>query len=378
MKYNNEKITIMLQNNSIESITIASWNDCFAVHDDGMQRKVIGLFGSENEYREFINNLLKQEKKNIKSLFQVNTFWDDEYNAKIVIVPPAILASNCPSVIFRTFHKENIIKREFAMNENNVIPITYIKWIIKGQCNSLITGAQGAGKTTTLRSIIRFIPAEFTLRVQESLPELNLNQAYPYRNVVEIQNTVSEDTMENALAVNKSKDKDNRNVNIIGEIGNATQTLYFIQPITTGTALFSIGTHHARTTRELVRSLANNLLELEVCKTQKEAVEMVADAVNIDCHLIEVNGNRYIERITEIIPNKDKGAEPFAEKDILRCDAQNVFVTGFSDEMKSKIVSKLTKAEKEEFLHDIGMCDLISQGKISPEVNTWMEAVLAY
>ena len=105
---------------------------------------------------------------------------------------------------------------------------------------------------------------------------------------------------------------------------------------------------------------------------------MVADAVNIDCHLIEVNGNRYIERITEIIPNKDKGAEPFAEKDILRCDTQNVFVTGFSDEMKSKIVSKLTKAEKEEFLHDIGMCDLISQGKISPEVNTWMEAVLAY
>ena len=86
---------------------------------------------------EFINNLLKQEKKNIKSLFQVNTFWDDEYNAKIVIVPPAILASNCPSVIFRTFHKENIMKREFAMNENNVIPITYIKWIIKGQCNSL-------------------------------------------------------------------------------------------------------------------------------------------------------------------------------------------------------------------------------------------------
>ena len=244
------------------------------------------------------------------SLFQVNTFWDGEYNAKIVIVPPAILASNCPSVIFRTFHKENIMKREFAMNENNVISITYIKWIIKGQCNTLITGAQGAGKTTALKNFIRFIPSEFTLRVQESLPELNLNKTYPDRNVVEVQNTVSEDTMNNALAVAKSKDKDNRNVNIIGEIGNATQTLYFLQPTITGTALFSIGTHHARTTRELVRSLANNLLELEVCKTQKEAVEMVADAVNIDCHLIEVNGNRYIERITEIIPNKDKGAEP--------------------------------------------------------------------
>ncbi len=79
--------------------------------------------------------------------------------------------------------------------------------------------------------------------------------------------------MENALAVNKSKDKDNRNVNIIGEIGNATQTLYFIQPITTGTALFSIGTHHARTTRELVRSLANNLLNWKYVKPRKKQLK---------------------------------------------------------------------------------------------------------
>ncbi len=107
--------------------------------------------------------------------------------------------------------------------------------------------------------------------MQESLPELNLNKTYPDRNVVEVQNTVSEDTMNNALAVAKSKDKDNRNVNIIGEIGNATQTLYFLQPTITGTALFSIGTHHARTTRELVRSLANNLLELEVCKNPERS-----------------------------------------------------------------------------------------------------------
>lgn len=92
---------------------------------------------------------------------------------------------------------------------------------------------------------------------------------------------------------------------------------------------------------------------------------MVADAVNIDCHLIEVNGNRYIERITEIIPNKDKGAEPFAEKDILRCDAQNVFVTGFSDEMKSKIVSKLTKAEKKNFCMTLACVTLYHKGKLA-------------
>ena len=101
--------------------------------------------------------------------------------------------------------------------------------------------------------------------------------------------------------------------------------------------------------------------------------EYVPNAENADYHgLYEALCESDVFFISET------GAEPFAEKDILRCDAQNVFVTGFSDEMKSKIVSKLTKTEKEEFLHDIGMCDLISQGKISPEVNTWMEVVLAY
>lgn len=92
---------------------------------------------------------------------------------------------------------------------------------------------------------------------------------------------------------------------------------------------------------------------------------MVADAVNIDCHLIEVNGNRYIERITEIIPNKDKGAEPFAEKDILRCDAQNVFVTGFSDERNQRLCQNLQKQKKKNFCMTLACVTLYHKGKLA-------------
>jgi hypothetical protein len=41
-------------------------------------------------------------------------------------------------------------------------------------------------------------------------------------------------------------------------------------------------------------------------------------------------------------------------------------------------VNATEENEQEEILHDLGMCDLVSQGKISSEVNTWMEAVLSY
>ena len=46
--------------------------------------------------------------------------------------------------------------------------------------------------------------------------------------------------------------------------------------------------------------------------------------------------------------------------------------------MKNEIMSKLTKAEEEEFLHDLDMCEHVSDGTITPEVSEWMETVLSY
>lgn len=55
-----------------------------------------------------------------------------------------------------------------------------------------------------------------------------------------------------------------------------------------------------------------------------------------------------------------------------------VLVNGFSENMKNEIMSKLTKAEEEEFLHDLDMCEHVSDGTITPEVSEWMETVLSY
>lgn len=293
--------------------------------------------------------------------------------------------------------------------------------------NQAITGAQGTGKTTFLRSTIRFIPHEFSLRIQENQSELNLRYTYPDRNIVAFQETGTISAQE---GLNFQK-KSNGDVNIIGEIAEAMQTSHFIQTSTVA-SLFSLGTHHAKTAKALVHALANNLLELGMYKDKKDAIEMVADVVNIDCHLVNVKGNRHIERITEIIPIKDReypssffmedihyknrkeeaelktlmdapeymrrvtDPELFEVKDILRwvpvTDADGkqlynewgfevgkfVLVNGFSENMKNEIMSKLTKAEEEEFLHDLDMCEHVSDGTITPEVSEWMETVLSY
>jgi pilus assembly protein CpaF len=62
--------------------------------------------------------------------------------------------------------------------------IETIRWLIKG-CQVIgITGEQGCGKTTLLKSLIEYINPSFTLRVQELIFELNLRKIYPFRNIL--------------------------------------------------------------------------------------------------------------------------------------------------------------------------------------------------
>jgi pilus assembly protein CpaF len=62
-------------------------------------------------------------------------------------------------------------------------------------------------------------------------------------------------------------------------------------------------THYAKTFRDLVYSLRNSLLKTGVFTNEKVAEQQVISVINFDIHLKrDVNGRRYIERITECVP----------------------------------------------------------------------------
>lgn len=382
-------------------------------------------FETQEELERVVNNVYRYQAQHVLSRNNPKIIGTMINGARVTVSRPPFSDSYYFSI--RKFDSaESIRPAALIRDENNVIPITYIKWIIKGQRNSLITGAQGTGKTTFLRSVIRFIPHEFSLRIQEIQSELNIRYTYPDRNIVGFQETNSVTAQE---GLNFQK-KSNGDVNIIGEIAEAIQTSHFIQTSTVA-SLFSLGTHHAKTAKALVHALANNLLELGMYKDKKDAIEMVADVVNIDCHLINVKGNRHIERITEIIPIKEReypsssmketycdgrkedaelkalldapeymrrvtDPELFTVQDLVRWEPledsegkqvydENGFEKGrfelvheFSEQMKTEIMSKLTTAEEKEFLRDIDMCNKVSNGIMTPEVEAWKQTVLSY
>jgi pilus assembly protein CpaF len=262
-------------------------------------------FETQEELIRVCDNIYKYDAPYVMSRTEgrvVSTMID---GSRIVVCRPPFAESY--SFFLRKFdsapgaHPADIIKEG-----NKVIPIVLMKWFIKGQRNIGITGSQGTGKTTMLSAMIRFIDSAFNLRIQELQFELNLRYAYPTRNIETFQETAAISAQE---GLNLQK-KTNGAVNIVGEVANAIQASHIIQTAMVA-SLFAMFTHHAKTAVDWVNAIADNLLQIGLYKDKKDAVRATAQVLNIDCHLANIRGHRYIERITEIVPGSD---EPYPSK----------------------------------------------------------------
>ena len=185
--------------------------------------------------------------------------------------------------------------------------IELMQWLVKG-CRVLgITGMQGCGKTTLLMALVESIPPEYTLRVLEMAFELHLRRWYPDRNIVTFRETPTIDGWE-GLELQKKTDGA---VSIIGEVASARVAAWMVESGQVG-SLFTLFTHHAKTTRALVMSLRNSLLKEGSFSNERVATQQVVSVVNFDVHLhLDREGRRYIERITQIreLPERADGFE---------------------------------------------------------------------
>lgn len=185
--------------------------------------------------------------------------------------------------------------------------IALLQWLVKGCRVVGITGMQGCGKTTLLMALVESIPPEYTLRVLELAFELHLRRWYPKRNIVTFRETTTIDGWE-GLELQKKTDGA---VSIIGEVASARVAAWMVESGQVG-SLFTLFTHHAKTTRALILSLRNSLLKEGSFSSEHVATEQVVSVVNFDVHLhLDREGRRFIERITQIreAPGTPEGFE---------------------------------------------------------------------
>ncbi len=337
---------------------------------------------SQEELIRIVSNIYKYGANRVlsrKSGYVISTM---KNGSRVVVARPPFV--NTYFFIARKFDSApSIAPEDLIKGNNSIIALTLIKWFIKGQRTIAITGSQGCGKTVSLKSLVRFIDAALAIRVQEISAELNLNYAYPNRNIVAMQETESINSQE---GLNFQK-KTSGDVNIIGEVAEAIQANFVIQTSMVA-SLFTMFTHHAKTAYDLVVSFANNLLDpvVGIYRDKKEAIEMVAKILNVDIHLENKKGHRYMERITEIIPlsktqyptevnSKATHQEDMLEffkrqtdRDLFECrdlmrfeNGEFVLVNLPSQAMMESIKGRLTYEEERQFERDMQMIQKLAR-----------------
>lgn len=223
---------------------------------------------------------------------------------------------------------------------------TILKWIVKGCQVTGITGDQGCGKTTLLMALIGLIPHSYTIRTQELTFELQLRERYPERNIVSLRETEQIHGQE-ALDILKKTDGV---VTILGEVATNEVSSWLIQVSQTA-SLFTMFTHHAKTTKDLIEGLRNALLQAGGFRNEEIALKQVMTSIRFDIHMAKTrNGERFVERVTEIVPIE----EGVDTRDIILWEnGRYCKKHAITKETQKQILKYLTVQERKQFLIDM-------------------------
>lgn len=299
-------------------------------------------FGSYKELMRVCKNIYRYNNPGQLSEVRGYTVNEMKDGSRIAVARPPFAES---WVLFlRKF--DSVLQQDIHLlvtDENNDLPIEFMKWLIRGERVIAVTGEQGSGKTTLLMALIGYINPAYNLRIQEMSFELHLRKIYPERNIVTFRETNSISGQE-GLDFQKKTDG---SVNILGEVATAGVASWMIQMAQIA-SLFTLFTHHAKTTDHLVAGMRNALLQEGGFQNERIAAEQVADCINYDIHMKKkTDGHRYIERITEIVPDKET---IYQIRDlIVFCDGRYVCKEEISEQGQQALEGIYTKREREEF-----------------------------
>ncbi len=325
--------------NSVTSSTL--W-----IFKDGVSINLSFLnFQSQRELERICNNIYRNNQPGHLSKSRGYIVNDMSDHSRVVVARPPF----CENWVFfvRKFNKARIydVCQLYGQSGCELLK-NLLLILIRGCVNCAITGAQGSGKTTLLMALINYIDTGYNLRIQELAFELHLRDIYPDRNIVTFRET---DYISGQEGLDLQKKTDGA-VNILGEVASAPVAGWMIQMGLTA-SLFTLFTHHAKTTKALVSSLANALLSENIYQNELAARKQVVDVVKIDIHLsVNSHGERYVERISEIC-NMDcsnslgESEDGYFTKDIIVYNNGRYIV-------RNKISQELYNSMKNNLSHD--------------------------
>lgn len=178
--------------------------------------------------------------------------------------------------------------------------LTLLAALVRGRANIVISGATSSGKSSLLRFLVRYFHPLLRIVTLENVWELNLDEAYPDRDVVAVQEVPGRLSMQEAF---RHVLRQTPNVIIVGE-ARAAEADEMVKACLRGHD-GTMGTVHFVGAREAIRGIARmividgrkpaplELQELEVAEALDVVVQMRGDPEN--------TGRRIVEDVSEVI-----------------------------------------------------------------------------
>lgn len=319
-------------------------------------------FSSEKELIRVCKNIYRNNNPGYLSETRGYIINDMTDGSRVVVFRPPIAASWAFFI-----RKHDVITsmdiRQIITDENAEMVISLLRWMVKGCLSLAVTGEMGSGKTTLLKMLVQFIEEIYPIRVYEQVYELNLNIAYPKRNILSLRESP---TVPGQEILNTMKKTDGT-VLILGEVASHDAANYLVE--ISQISRMTLCSHHARTTEDFVAYLKIAQLRAGGFHNEGLAEYQAAGAVQIDIHMENNNGHRFISRITEIIPyyrndfpsglaeatkeyyKRKTSPLTYETREIITFEeGKYVFHQGFSLKARKCICGNLTVKDREEFI----------------------------
>lgn len=259
-------------------------------------------FGSEKELERVCKNVYQYDypgQLSASNGYKINQM---KNGSRVTVLRPNLTESWV--FIIRKF--DNVVAKEInEVTKNKTISDILIS-LVKGCQVIAVTGQQGTGKTTLLKSLIGYINSNFPLRIQELEFELWVRKLYPNRSIITFRET-DVTKGEEALEVIRKSDG---GVTIFGEVVSPIVAAWLVATAHVATRM-TMFTHHADSTKVLVNTFRNALLTKGGFSNENIALEEVVGAIRFDVHVEVMQDEqgkmiRFIERVTEIVPDEEK------------------------------------------------------------------------
>jgi pilus assembly protein CpaF len=246
-----------------------------------------------------------------------------------------------PTLNLRKFNLGNFnVDKMVKLGTIDELAKEVLRIFIKGRSNIIISGGMGDGKSTTLMTLMNFVPGSRSIGTIEENLELRLKDRHPSKNIIEAQ-AVPGKPISSAFEFML---KQARDMIILGEITNSEEATLLIN-VMLRLCRGSMGTFHSESPKAVVINLRNLLLKSGFYHNEMVAQADVVEAVNVVVQMNhDTTGKRFVDRLTEIMPVEDANSESlvtsnFKTRDIFEyTKGQFIYKNTISDEYAQKLI----------------------------------------